>query len=67
MAEFCRQCAEWHFPYAPKFWNDFANMVTEEEWEDGYAAVVLCEGCGTIQVDPEGRCVSSDCLKHGRK
>lgn len=61
MASFCNQCAN--------FWGfepDFAGFTTKEEWAEGYAKVVICEGCGVIQVDPEGYCVSDDCLGHGR-
>lgn len=58
MAEFCKQCADDH-----DFSCDFVGVTTPEDWENGLAAVVLCEGCGAIQVDPQGRCVC-DCLLH---
>jgi len=54
MAAFCYQCAidcDWD--------NDLAGITTEADWEKGLAAEVLCEGCGMIQVDPKGRCVTS--------
>lgn len=60
MADFCQQCSEELFG---KDFGDFAGQTTPEMWEQGYHAVVLCEGCGPIQVDPEGRCVSEDCEK----
>jgi hypothetical protein len=27
---------------------------------------VICEGCGLIQVDQLGQCISKDCLKQGQ-
>ena len=62
MADFCRQCSIDMFG---KDFNDLAGITTKDEWLAEKAAVVLCEGCGVIQVDPEGRCVSSDCDKKG--
>ena len=64
MADFCRQCS------IAVFGKDFGNMkgaTTKEDWEKGLAAVVICEHCGPVQVDPEGNCVSSDCLEGGHK
>lgn len=64
MADFCRQCS------MELFGKDFGNMkgaTTKEDWEKGLAAVVLCEHCGHIQVDPEGNCVSNDCMEGGHK
>lgn len=62
MAEFCEQCAkDLDFPY-----GDFRDMTTKEEWGKGNAAVVLCEGCGPIQVDCEGNCVTKNCFKEHR-
>jgi len=62
MADFCEQCAkDLDFPY-----GDFREMTTKKEWDKGLAARVLCEGCGPIQVDLKGRCVTKNCLKnHG--
>ena len=66
MAEFCRQCAADMFGTATDFADDFAGLTSPEAWAAGRAAVVLCEGCGPILVDPGGSCVSPDCLKrHG--
>ncbi len=65
MSDFCQQCSY------EKFGDDFgelADITTPEEWEKGLASIVICEGCGPIQVDPEGRCTSKDCLKkHGEE
>lgn len=57
MADFCYQCSQPLF--TEKYWGeDFKGLTTKEDWEKGQAAVVLCEGCGPIQVDPEGRCIT---------
>ena len=62
MADFCVQCAEeMGFPT-----SDLAGITASEDAARGLYCVVICEGCGFIQVDHEGRCVSKDCLrKHG--
>lgn len=49
MAEFCRSCAK-----DLEGTSDFVGIPPNE--------VVLCEGCGPIQVGPDGDCVSADCL-----
>ncbi len=63
MADFCNQCCkDMGFPTGV----DLAGLSTEEDTKKGLYPVVLCEGCGPIQVDHLGNCVSSDCLeKHG--
>jgi hypothetical protein len=64
MADFCKQCSEEHFG---EDFKELAGLSTEERVKEGYYAVVMCEGCGPIQVDVEGRCISSDCvLQHGK-
>lgn len=65
MADFCAQCSEeMGFPAS----GDLANITTELDWLQGLAAVVICESCGPIQVDPKGRCISKDCYEnHGLK
>lgn len=63
MADFCKQCS------IDMFGEDFrelAGITTEEEWRQGFAALVICEGCGPIQVDPNGWCVSKDCGLSGK-
>ena len=69
MADFCKQCAQEMWPPGHRFSEgDFEGLTTPEDTAAGMAALVLCEGCGPIQVDVEGACVSSDCLKgHGRR
>lgn len=59
MADFCMQCSERLFGEDMK---DLAGITKPEDWAKDLASVVICEGCGHIQVDPEGRCVSEDCL-----
>ena len=51
MAEYCAQCAK---QYGMS--NGFIN-----ECKPNYLANVICEGCGVIQVNHKGECVSHDC------
>ena len=73
MADFCKQCAEEIFGKQAKrdgicLLSDLRGITSKKDYAKGLAAVVICEGCGPIQVDPEGNCVSEDCLKkHKRK
>ncbi len=68
MSEFCKQCANDLFPPDMEGASDFAGLVSESDEAKGLVANVLCEGCGYIQVDAAGRCVSADCLeKHGAR
>lgn len=63
MADFCRACS------LEIFGSDFrelAEITGREEWEQGRACTVLCESCGAIQVDPDGNCVSENCLEAGK-
>jgi hypothetical protein len=64
MAEFCKQCSEELFG---KDFEDFKGLTTAEDWKADQAAVVICEGCGPIQVDSDGKCISDDCLLQGHK
>ena len=62
MADFCKQCS------IAGFGEDYGDLAGLNVDADGKAwpyTVVLCEGCGPIQVNPEGVCVSCDCLEHG--
>ncbi len=63
MADFCNQCAD-ELKLAV---GDLKNITTSKEYKKGKAAIVICEGCGVIQVDPEGNCISNDCLRKGHK
>jgi len=59
MADFCNQCAQDHgFPI-----GDLARLTKEEDWAKGMSVVVICEGCGITQVDPEGYCIGG-CEPH---
>lgn len=59
MADFCLQCSKMMGFDEP----DLAGISTEEDTKNGLYAVVLCEGCGAIQVDHTGRCVSVGCIE----
>lgn len=58
MADFCKQCSISHFE---KDHGDFEGISTAKDTAKGYFASVICEGCGPVQVDHTGRCVSEDC------
>ena len=59
MSDFCYQCSRDLFP--PQYWGkDLAGLTTVEDLAAGYAANVLCEECGLIQVDELGRCLTHD-------
>lgn len=64
MADFCKACAEKVLGFDTK---DMAGITDPASWAEGRAASVLCEGCGTIQVDPEGNCVTADCMRKGKE
>lgn len=64
MADFCKACSKELFEVDGQ---DFVGLTSKEAWAEGKAAVVICEGCGMIQVDPAGNCVSNDCLKTGQE
>ncbi len=56
MADFCRQCSLDEFG---KDFGDLAQITTPEEEAQGLYAVVLCEGCGPIQVTAKGMCLGN--------
>ncbi len=62
MADFCHKCS---IDLFGEDFGDLAGITEEEPWRQGLACIVICEGCGPIQVDPLGNCVSEDCLKKG--
>jgi hypothetical protein len=62
VADFCKQCS---IDLFGEDTGDLRGITTPEAWAEGRAAVVICEGCGFIQVDPDGNCVSKDCLCRG--
>lgn len=61
MADFCAQCTDELF--GPELPNDFVGMTTKEQTLNDRFITVLCEGCGLVQVDHEGVCVT-DCMRH---
>lgn len=65
MADFCRQCSISLFG---KDYGDLKGLTTEQDTSNDLFACVICEGCGPIQVDHEGNCVSWNCLEnHNRE
>jgi len=64
MADFCKQCSIENFG---EDFGDLAGMSTEETTKKKLYPVVLCEGCGPIQVDHTGKCVTNNCLRNGHK
>lgn len=59
MSDYCKQCLIEMF--GPGLFDDLAGITTPEDMAAGKACIAICEGCGYIQVDPEGACISSDC------
>lgn len=62
MADFCKACS---IDLFDKDYRELATLTEVDAWEKGLAAVVICEGCGVIQVDPDGQCATEDCLEKG--
>ena len=60
MADFCKACS---IKLSNKDYGDLAGITSKKNEANGVAATVICEGCGVIQVDCEGNCISVDCLK----
>ena len=59
MADFCQSCSVFYFG---DDYRELAGATSPESWEKGLSRVVLCEGCGPIQVGPEGKCIThEDC------
>lgn len=63
MANFCKACSIELFG---KDFGDLAGITRKSHERRGEAMVVICEGCGVIQVNHLGECISSDCLKAGQ-
>ena len=47
MADFCKDCSEELFGFDCK---DLEGLITEDQWKEGYAAPVICEGLGHQKV-----------------
>lgn len=63
MAKYCRQCSLKLFGVDNR---DFVDVITEEMVTEEDVPIVTCEGCGQIKVDPQGNCITKDCLEqHG--
>lgn len=62
MAEFCYQCTEDVLGIPGKY-NDFSGMGEVAKHEQGLHCNVLCEGCGHIQVDFQGKRVGPNPIK----
>lgn len=63
MADFCRACS---IDLFGKDLRELAGLTDPASWAEGRASRAICEGCGFVQVDPEGNCASPDCLKAGQ-
>lgn len=63
MADYCLQCSLEIFG---KDFRELAGLSSPEDTRNKRYALAICEGCGPIQVDHDGWCVSDDCSKrHG--
>lgn len=62
MSDFCRQCTV-KILGADGDMNDLKGLSTPEDTKNELYPVALCEGCGPIQVDHTGKCVSTDCIE----
>lgn len=68
MADFCRACSlELFNEYLGDMDYDSdpesEGFVPEDEWKNYLIGSQLCEGCGPIEIDAEGYCLSPDCRK----
>ena len=59
MADFCKQCSIDHFG---QDFRELAGLSKPQDTANKLYANVICEGCGHIQVDHEGVCVTTNCL-----
>lgn len=50
-----------------KDFRELADFSTAEDTAKGLYTCWICEGCGPIQVDHDGHCVSEDCDGDHRK
>jgi len=62
MADFCKACSIAVFGEDS---GDLRGLSTPEGVAKGLYALAIFEGCGYIQVDVDGNCVSLNCLCAG--
>lgn len=62
MADFCRQCSLADFG---EDFGDLAGLSGPGDTAAGLFCSVICEGCGHIQVDHAGNCMTLSCLEKG--
>jgi len=53
MADFCQYCSVVLFG---KDTRDVAGLLTPDDTQNGVVAAVICEGCGFVTVNHEGKC-----------
>ena len=63
MADFCKQCSLEIFG---EDYGELAGLQSIDDANNSLYPVVMCEGCGVIQVTADGTCIS-DCLRHHRR
>lgn len=59
MADFCKQCS---IDIFQKDFGELAGLSKPENTANGLYATAICEGCGVIQVNHLGECISPDCF-----
>ena len=52
MSDFCKECS---IEFFGKDLRDLAGLISPEEVKEGYGAVTICEDCGPIRVDQDGK------------
>ena len=53
MADFCQECHDQLLGHEIEC--GLAGLISEEKVKEGYVVSALCESCGFIQVDHEGK------------
>lgn len=57
MANFCKECSIAHFG---KDFGDLAKLMPESDYDEDHGALDLCECCGPVVVDYEGKRMNED-------
>lgn len=60
MADYCKACSIEIFG---EDFRELAGLSSPEQTAKGLYPVVICEGCGSTQVDHDGACIATDHLK----